>query len=358
MSARSPGSTTLTRPFTRVVASMPGMRNSNPTFGVDGTVIWLTYSQQRTPGGDQDYGGLSLGGFFLGEKLFIGSPGGTNEMGVDSSFCCGGPLASIPGTDADTLYEIVVKVEFLPGDEAISMWLDPAVPHPTTTPDLATTAPDFFFNEIRLQSGSGGGQGGFEFDSILFEIEEASMAEDFCNGDGGDQLGCTNCPCGNNAPMGTIGGCINQSGNSAQLVASGSFSVAAADPGDLRFEMTGGNPSTLAVLTSGDNLAPQNMANPCFGTGNGVQSLVLDGLRCAVGNTQRHGGRPMDANGDVGITNNAWGGANGPAPSIAAQGGFVAGQSRYFQVFYRADDTQGCLTGQNTTQAVSITFQP
>ena len=186
----------------------------------------------------------------------------------------------------------------------------------------------------------------------------ASPFNDRCNGDGGNQVGCTNCPCGNDAVQGTTGGCLNQSGASARLLATGSSSLGVADPGDLRFEMTGGNPNTLAVLTSGDNLAPQNMSNPCFGLGTGVQSLVLDGLRCAVGNTQRHGGRPMDVNGDVGITNNAWGGANGPAPSIAAQGGFIAGQSRFFQVFYRADSTLGCLTGQNTTQAVSVTFQP
>ena len=122
--------------------------------------------------------------------------------------------------------------------------------------------------------------------------------------------------------------------------------------------MTGGNPSALAVLTSGDAVAPGNMANPCFGLNSGVQSAVLDGLRCAVQNTQRHGGRPMDVNGDVGVMNNGWGGPNGPAPSIASQGGFVAGQTRNFQVFYRADNTLGCQTGQNTTQAVSVTYEP
>ena len=98
-------------------------------------------------------------------------------------------------------------------------------------------------------------------------ISEDTTFADACNGDGGDQMGCTNCPCGNNAAAGTIGGCINQSGLSAQLVPSGSVSVTAPDPTDLRFDMTGGNPMTLAVLVSGDNLAPQNMMNPCFGLG-------------------------------------------------------------------------------------------
>ena len=196
------------------------------------------------------------------------------------------------------------------------------------------------------------------FGSVVFATGGAPPSADFCNGDGGDQMGCSDCPCGNNAAAGTLGGCINQSGLSARLLQSGSPSVTTADPNDLRFEMSGGNPNTLAVLTSGDNLAPQNMMNPCFGLGSGVQSAALDGLRCAVGNTQRHGGRPMDASGDVGLTNNGWGGSSGPAPNIAAQGGFVSGQTRYFQVFYRADALQGCMNGQNTTQASAVTFVP
>ena len=45
-------------------------------------------------------------------------------------FCCGGPSATIPGTSTDTLYEIVVKVDFRTGPEDVTVWLDPAVPHP------------------------------------------------------------------------------------------------------------------------------------------------------------------------------------------------------------------------------------
>ncbi len=33
-----------------------------------------------------------------------------------------------------------------------------------------------------------------------------------CTGDGGDQMGCTDCPCNNNTPPGSIGGCRNSSG--------------------------------------------------------------------------------------------------------------------------------------------------
>ena len=182
-----------------------------------------------------------------------------------------------------------------------------------------------------------------------------AMFSDHCNGDGGDQAGCTNCPCGNNAAMGTIGGCMNSAGTSGEIHASGSDSVALAD---LRFEGSGMTPNSFSVLTSGSGLAPQNPANPCFGSGSGVLATVLDGLRCAVGNTQRHGGRPVAGDGTVGLTTNGWGPPNGRAGGLAAQGGFAPGETRYFQVFYRELPGTGCLTQQNTTQAVRVTFAP
>ena len=100
------------------------------------------------------------------------------------------------------------------------------------------------------------------------------------------------------------------------------------------------------------------MANPCFGLNSGIQSVSFDGLRCAVGNTRRHGGRSADANGHVGFTNNGWGPPNAPMAGFAAQSGFVAGQTRHWQVIHREDDTAGCLRGLNTSQAVSVTFAP
>jgi hypothetical protein len=183
--------------------------------------------------------------------------------------------------------------------------------------------------------------------------------QDFCNGDGGDQMGCTNCPCMNNAPPGTIGGCLNSVGTSARLIGSGSTSVTL-PPGstdDLRFDLTGAPPTAFCVLLSGAALAPQNMANPCFGLDSGAQASDRDGLRCAVQGTRRHGGRSADMNGDVGITNNGWGGASAPPAGIAIAGGaFAGGQTRFFQVTHREDAALGCMRGLNTSQAVALTF--
>jgi len=183
---------------------------------------------------------------------------------------------------------------------------------------------------------------------------ESTFAE-HCNGDGGDQMGCTNCPCNNNSAAGTPGGCLNSSGRPARLQGSGVPSVAS---DTLRFELTGVAAGAFTILTSGDGIAPGNMVNPCFGQMSGVRALQFDGLRCAIINTRRHGGRSADANGDVGMTNNGWGTPSGPPIGLVAQGGFVAGQTRHYQVIYREDPLLGCMRGLNTSQAVSVSFLP
>ncbi len=184
---------------------------------------------------------------------------------------------------------------------------------------------------------------------------------EMCNGDGGDQVGCTNCPCGNNAPAGRVGGCLNSAGYSAHLIASGDASVSlpSGDSSDLRFVLTGAPSNAFCILNSGDAVAPGNVANPCFGQYSGAQAAAFDGLRCAITNTRRHGGRSADLYGAVGIAGNPWGGQGGPPAGIAQAGaGFTSGQIRFFQVVYRDDATLGCMRGLNTSQAVRVIFVP
>lgn len=200
----------------------------------------------------------------------------------------------------------------------------------------------------------------YAFD-LDFSLVLPPVGIDNCSGDGGNQMGCTNCPCMNSAPMGTVGGCLNSAGTSARLSAGGDTSVSlpSGSVTDLRFSLTGAPPTAFGVLNSGDNVAPANMANPCFGLNSGIQSMLFDGLRCAIGSTRRHGGRSADGNGDVGVTNNPWGGEGAPPAGIAqAGGGFASGQTRHFQVTHRDDPLLGCMRGLNTTQAVEITFTP
>jgi hypothetical protein len=117
----------------------------------------------------------------------------------------------------------------------------------------------------------------------------------------------------------------------------------------------------LGVLISGDSLAPQNMANPCFGLGSGIKAPDRDGLRCVVQNLLRHGGRVSNGLGEVMDSSGpsrAWGGEATPPAGIAGQAGFVSGQTRFFQVTHREDAALVCMRGLNASQAVRVTFAP
>ena len=116
-----------------------------------------------------------------------------------------------------------------------------------------------------------------------------------------------------------------------------------------------------SVLLSGAAVAPTGAANPCFGLQSGIHSADRDGLRCAVQGVRRHGNRMTDAAGNIQDStgpSRGWGGESDPSVGIATQGGFVAGQTRYFQVVYRDDPSVVCMRGLNTTQAVEVTFEP
>jgi len=189
------------------------------------------------------------------------------------------------------------------------------------------------------------------------------VGESYCFGDGGDGAGCSDCPCMNNAPGGSVGGCLNSAGTSARIMATGDLS-ASLPPGistDLRLTLSGAPTGAFCVMLSGSAVAPQSVANMCTGLNSGAQSLDRDGLRCAVMNLRRHGGRAADGFGsimDSAGPSRVWGGEAQPGGGLYAQGGFVSGQTRFFQVTFRADPTTVCMRGLNTTQAVGVTFTP
>ncbi len=183
-------------------------------------------------------------------------------------------------------------------------------------------------------------------------IELCGSSTLICFGDGGVSPGCTLCPCGNESRSGLGGGCINSSGTSGKLITSGEPRIGA---DTLRIEARDVSPGTFAILISGDNALPAaGMCPP----GSGIQTAVFDGLRCAGGNLRRHGIRPTDSLGRIGVTTPGWGLPDGPGGGLSGQGGFSAGQTRVFQIIYRDDATLVCLTGQNTTNAAEVIFVP
>lgn len=186
-------------------------------------------------------------------------------------------------------------------------------------------------------------------------LQIVKLADEFtssCDGDAGPLAACTPCPCLNNAAPGTSGGCVNSAGLSSELIGWGVPSVM---DDSVNFSATGAQPNSFAILVSGASIAPTNPSNPCFGTPSGIQSITLDGLRCAVLSLRRHGTRTSDGLGQV---NPGWGVVAGPSGGLAANGGFVAGETRHFQLFYRDDPTLGCGTGLNTSQVVTVDWLP
>lgn len=189
-------------------------------------------------------------------------------------------------------------------------------------------------------------------------IEGTRVGIEFCNGDGGNQLGCVACPCGNETSPGISGGCLNSSGVGAQIDAFGSPSVTMPPTAgvSLTVSMTGGPSAAFVVLLSGSSVAPTNPGNPCFGSFYGSQAMLYDGLRCAALELRRAGARTTDPAGVIGSTNPAWG--QGPTGAMELTAGFAPGQSRYFQAVFRDDPLAVCMRGLNTSQAIGITFSP
>ena len=192
----------------------------------------------------------------------------------------------------------------------------------------------------------------------LFYEPDDSTYFTWCNGNGGVSPGCEDCPCSNNAPASTIGGCLNSAINSGRISASGEASVA---NDTLRLELTGApGLNALCVLIGGPELRPNNNMNCPIGAG--ITSTSLNGLRCiGAGSgvpTIRVGSRPADAAGDVGVTNRGWGFPDGPTGGILALLGMTPGQTRYFQVTYRDTPVAPCSQVLNTSNAVEVTAKP
>ncbi|MEM7516185.1 MAG: choice-of-anchor E domain-containing protein [Planctomycetota bacterium] len=185
------------------------------------------------------------------------------------------------------------------------------------------------------------------------ECEGTGLA--YCFGNGGVTARCTPCPCGNEAPALTLGGCLNSSNTSARLRASG-LSSAALD--SVRFELQGANPNSFALLFAADAALPTTPSSPCFGLDSGVISPNLDGLRCVALNPRRLGAKTTDANGDVGSMTPGWGPPDDPAPGLLTRAGYTSGQTLHFQVFYRDDVMQLCGTGQGSSNAVRMRVGP
>jgi hypothetical protein len=173
--------------------------------------------------------------------------------------------------------------------------------------------------------------GGFpatvSFLNCLDYVGDSLLGDPFCFGDSSG----TACPCGN--PGAADEGCGNSTGAGATLSLLGSRSVAADELAATASNLLAGQPALL--------FCADNQVNGGAGT------LLGDGLRCAGQNVVRMGVAMTSASGE-----GVWG------PALAAVGGWSAGDTRSFQVWYRDPVGSPCASGFNLTHGVTMNFQP
>jgi len=170
----------------------------------------------------------------------------------------------------------------------------------------------------------GGQQVGQPLPTGTFQYGDPSPGTSFCAGDGS---GAT-CPCGNLGGAGE--GCANSAGSGATLVAAGSANVAL---DDISFSLAQGPAGVPAIVFSG-----------ALQTGGGSGVLFGDGLRCAGGAIQRLDTVFLDGTGS-----GVWG------PGLAPQAGWMPGDTRYLQGWFR-DNVGPCGSGFNTTNGLIVDF--
>ncbi|MCB9916302.1 MAG: hypothetical protein H6828_14335 [Planctomycetes bacterium] len=296
----------------------------NLQFGADGAEIWIDFLAVRAPLGDDEYGGVSLNLQFVGEKLFLGSPFQTYEWGYQVP---GGASGTVAGSSVDVPTHLVYRIQFQPGDEQLSLWVNPASDHPTTTPDLTAPVPDMRWNEFRLQSGVFTSVHGYDFDALRVTTPRLEPGFAFCFGDGAG----TACPCGNNND-GSNGaaGCANgvNPGGGA-MTAAGDASVSA---DTVVFTATGVQPNQPGLFFRADNAVNSGLGN-AFG----------DGLRCAGGNVIRLGTVFADGSGTAVSTS-------------SAGAGLSAGDVKRYQYWYRNPAGTPCGAAFNLTNGYEITW--
>jgi hypothetical protein len=151
------------------------------------------------------------------------------------------------------------------------------------------------------------------------------LGSSYCFGDGSG----TDCPCGNIG--GPQEGCANSTGDGSLLLASGTPSLAA---DDLAFTARQMVPNQPALLFAGQNAVNGGAGAP-FG----------DGLRCAGGDVRRLGVRMADPTG-VALY----------GPGLLGDQGFLPGQQRRFQAWYRDPSISPCGSGFNLTPGYAVVF--
>ena len=142
--------------------------------GADGSTVWISFRTQQYQVFGDSFGALQLfqSTNATQEQLLLGSPWATNAWGIDDDAGTGLPPEFVAGTNAATCATLVFRIDHLPGDERVQMWIDPADEYPIGGADLDTFISDLRWDQVRLNSGGSGTH--FFWDEIIIAKGEPS----------------------------------------------------------------------------------------------------------------------------------------------------------------------------------------
>jgi len=164
--------------------------------------------------------------------------------------------------------------------------------------------------------------------------DECEAFVSYCFGDGPTNGG-PDCPCSNNVPIGFQRGCVNSTGNGANLAATGTASL------------SGDTVTLTGTSMSATSFALYIQSPTDIGGGLGVQQL-FDGLRCVGTSILRL------------TTKQNVGGASAigfPTTPVSVLGNVLVPGSQYYQVVYR-NNAGPCNFLANSTNGVRILWTP
>jgi len=149
------------------------------------------------------------------------------------------------------------------------------------------------------------------------------------------------CPCGNCDTTSTdLVGCANGTGVGGRLRGSGSTSVAAPSTEWFTLEGSGLVPNKPGLYFQGNNPIP-GITSPTPGVG----VMFGDGLRCAGGSVVRLQVKSASSSGESNTT-----------ADLITEGVISAGDTKYFQLWYRDPASSPCGSTFNLTNGLQVNF--
>lgn len=233
-------------------------------------------------------------------KVDVSNNNGTSWVNVETI----GPGNSQIGVDGAWIYHEIVLSDFVPITSQVK---------------LRFVASDTGSGSV-LEAG---------VDDFQIRGTRCSGVQSFCLGDGTGAA----CPCANYGAAGS--GCASSIGTGALLATSGSPSIAV---DTLSLDGSGMPSSTSVLYLQGDGA-----------DGGGLGAMVGDGLRCVGGTIVR-----------LGTKMNAGGASSYPSGStvISVRGGVLAGQTRFYQAWFRNAASFCTSETYNWSNGVIVSWAP